>query len=965
MKRHYTQGIRTLLLAAIFTLVAAVACMAQGTTAVPDSDKDRGARVTPYTRKQAEAIYRTEPPLGIKYTKKRPLVIVADWAFPPFSFMNDAGEPAGLIVDIFKEIFSRFHIAYEIRMMDRAEARRHLVAGTAQLMVDIDNVPQMKNVHQGKTIVASYSVAVLRNKNTPMMRSIMLLGKHDTLMVSKDSYSYYYLNEVFGGNIPFVLESTTASGAVNTLMDGTAKYFVWDEAALRSVVNKYGIRDYMQIERIDVPEGKMRFFARDTVLLNRIDLVLQQMQQTGHYAPVYNKWMTGGVPDKRSLSFHVVLFSILVVCVTVLLFVVLRSTLPGRLKTEFRTIARIGVEMSNCQVLAISVKKQWVYNLAGDYLPKGGMHFNDYIALIHPRDVSKIYSVKDEVDSGKSTMSPIHFRMRRHGDPMRQWRDIVVEGSVKSRRGKPVYVFLTLHDETEHLREKRTLDGMLMEYASITDMSDIGRAYYDRKGKMVKYNKAYINFFANGSQGNAEDFVRSTKLRELCIMMNGLFLEKDMDAWLCAPLDIPELSLRGNAEVRVRTVWDEKHENSGYAVMLRDTASALKLHRDVAEAEKTLDKVKAKLQKYKSEIDFIMRRNNVSTFRWEVGGNFIELSMEGPYGRRISFNDYVGRLLEDDREGIMAALKDPEKHITQPMRVLRHIKSAEDPKDEQWYEVCLTPDYDSNGRYVGVFGVRCDVTDFVVTQGKLREQAERAKESGKQKALFLASMTHELRTPLNAINGFAEIMSFLTTDEEKKRYVDIMAHNCTMLISLIDNILQISTIDTEGMKLRRNEVDFAAIFRDKATEMRKYIADPAVAYRIDTPVKSLMLRIDAERIMQVLDIFVNNASKFTTQGFIHVGFRYDGSQITIYCRDTGCGIPQDKQQAIFERFFKIDDFVQGTGLGLSLAKVIADHLGATIDLYSREGEGTVMSLNVSIAPHTEDEQADYMKLKGS
>ena len=141
MKRHYTQGIRTLLLAAIFTLVAAVACMAQSSNVMPDSDAGRSAKVQPYTRKQAEAIYRTEPPLGIKYTKKRPLVIVADWAFPPFSFMNDAGEPAGLIVDIFKEIFSRFHIAYEIRMMDRAEARRHLVAGTAQLMVDIDNVP--------------------------------------------------------------------------------------------------------------------------------------------------------------------------------------------------------------------------------------------------------------------------------------------------------------------------------------------------------------------------------------------------------------------------------------------------------------------------------------------------------------------------------------------------------------------------------------------------------------------------------------------------------------------------------------------------------------------------------------------------------------------------------------------------------------------------------------------------------
>ena len=111
-------------------------------------------------------------------------------------------------------------------------------------------------------------------------------------------------------------------------------------------------------------------------------------------------------------------------------------------------------------------------------------------------------------------------------------------------------------------------------------------------------------------------------------------------------------------------------------------------------------------------------------------------------------------------------------------------------------------------------------------------------------------------------------------------------------------------------------------------------------------------------MLQIFEAFFTNASKFTQKGFIHVGFRYCDGVLSLYCRDTGCGIPQEKQTEIFERFVKLDEFMQGTGLGLALCKTIADRMGATIDLYSREGEGTVISLSVdtNAQPGTPDVQ---------
>ena len=206
---------------------------------------------------------------------------------------------------------------------------------------------------------------------------------------------------------------------------------------------------------------------------------------------------------------------------------------------------------------------------------------------------------------------------------------------------------------------------------------------------------------------------------------------------------------------------------------------------------------------------------------------------------------------------------------------------------------------------------------------ELREQTEKANDSGRQKTVFMANMTHELRTPLNAVNGFAEILKLTSTPEEKQQYVDIMMHSCTMLIAMVDNILQLSMIDTDGIKLHKRQVDFSVLFELRANEMRRFISTPNVDLQIVSPEDHLVLTLDSDRVIQVLEIFANNASKFTNNGHICLGYAYEDGWLTVYCEDTGCGIPADMQEEIFNRFVKLNDFVQGTGLGLSVAQAIA------------------------------------------
>lgn len=944
---------RRLLLCVALCATASIALWAQGVEVATERDTDNERQtevVRPYSDKEAERIYSRVSPLGIKYTKKHPLVIAMDWAFPPFSYYDDDGNAKGMLISIIKQVFSRYHLPYQVKMMPRQNCYESLAKEKSDLIIDIDNLPKASHMHRGRTVVADYNVAVVRNKSTKMMRSIMLLDKTDTVMVIPNSYSYYYILEYFRDSVPFTFELADPSYAMNAILSsaGSSKYFVWDEVALQSLVRKYNVNNEVKIERIDVPQGHLRFYSTDSVLLHELDLTVQQMQQTGQYETSYETWSESDTIGKRTLSIEVVIFALLIIAIGTLIFLLLRTTIPNRLKREFRTMTGIGVDSANCQLIAVSVKKGYCYNISGKLIPKNGISLRELMALASPDDVYKMLDAKNKIDNGLIEIAPIQVRMKHYGDPVGRWYNMIITGSVKMNGKKPVYIYMVLHDETEHKDEQLLLTKALREYSSITDISNVGRAYYDNRGRLTKVNDNLIAYLSKGGSDRVQAFLKETTLHELCIKFNGIMLEDDMDMYFGTIIDIPEINFKAAAEIRLRTVWSDEHHNDGYVMTIHDRDVAQALYGEFKDAQMNLNTVNKSLQKYHNELRFIMQRNKMYPFKWQVGNDYIEVSVNDIFDTHVSFEEYVSRVEEKDKADILAALSMPQKYITQPIHTIRQLNGAYKSNQAGWYDVHLMPDYDAQGRYVGVFGIRYDITNLVETQEKLRVETEKALDSGRQKTVFLSNMTHELRTPLNAINGFAEIMSFLTTDEEKKEYIDIMDHNCTMLISLVDNILHLSTIDTEGLKIRKRHVDFAKEFRQAAEDMRKYINNPEVSYRIDTPMQTLMLDIDAERIMQMLDIVVNNAAKFTQKGFIHIGFRYDDSCLTVYCRDTGCGIANDKQQEIFNRFMKVDEFVQGMGLGLALCKAIADIMGARLDIYSREGEGTSVSITLDM-----------------
>ena len=249
-------------------------------------------------------------------------------------------------------------------------------------------------------------------------------------------------------------------------------------------------------------------------------------------------------------------------------------------------------------------------------------------------------------------------------------------------------------------------------------------------------------------------------------------------------------------------------------------------------------------------------------------------------------------------------------------------------------------------------------------QEQLKRETERANDSGHQKTVFLANMTHEIRTPLNAIVGFSDLLQAVEDNEQKRELIHIIHNNCDMLLRLINDILVLSSVDSTGLELIPERVDFSKEFDIICQSLAQRVEEPGVEFLKENPLPSLFITIDYGRIQQVITNFVTNAVKNTHQGHIRVGYRIEPStlhpspstrqDLYVYCEDTGSGIPKDAQARIFERFVKLNDFVQGTGLGLSICKAIIEKCGGKIGVDSEVGKGSTFWFRIPIEEKSEE-----------
>lgn len=244
---------------------------------------------------------------------------------------------------------------------------------------------------------------------------------------------------------------------------------------------------------------------------------------------------------------------------------------------------------------------------------------------------------------------------------------------------------------------------------------------------------------------------------------------------------------------------------------------------------------------------------------------------------------------------------------------------------------------DMDGIPTKIVGTTQRIDERKTMEASLVAARNKAEESDRLKTAFLANMGHEIRTPLNAIVGFADLLPMVQGDEDRNQLIVEIQENNRKLLRVIDGLVSMSQIEAGAKSLLMGKVDLNQLLQDVTD---KYQPTTNLPINVECPLPRLMIQTDRERLVEILDHLVQNAVKFTIEGEITLHYEVQGNQVRVSVKDTGKGVDKADQKRIFERFVKVDEFIPGTGLGLSVVASHVKNLGGTVGVESSLGAGS-------------------------
>jgi len=365
-----------------------------------------------------------------------------------------------------------------------------------------------------------------------------------------------------------------------------------------------------------------------------------------------------------------------------------------------------------------------------------------------------------------------------------------------------------------------------------------------------------------------------------------------------------------------------------------------------------LDKTKHK----EVEFDFVLKAMGLSI--WHINTDTGELFFDKDFRAKKedqsvgieggSFGDNASLLVEEDSKRVNKSLSDLCAGLREDYHEQYRVRVPHSDKTYWEESYAIIADRDIDGRPTRIVGTTQRIDASKAMETALKQALARAEESDRLKSAFIANISHEIRTPLNAIIGFTSVLPDITSDDERKALLDLIHENTQKLLRIIDDVVNISKIESGQEKMMAMEFDLNLVLVENVERYRLDLK-PGVEMNTNFAAETQLITTDLNRFNEVVKHLLSNATKFTEKGSIEVGYAAPkNGRIKIWVRDTGKGISEENREKVFERFFKVDEFIPGAGLGLSICRTMAESVGGTVSVESRLGEGSTFIFELPI-----------------
>lgn len=388
---------------------------------------------------------------------------------------------------------------------------------------------------------------------------------------------------------------------------------------------------------------------------------------------------------------------------------------------------------------------------------------------------------------------------------------------------------------------------------------------------------------------------------------------------------------------KVTTLYNSEHQPINYLLINADKTETTVAYNKIQEFEEFFELVGDYAKVGYAHFNILSGHGYAQKSWYRNVGEADETPLSDIFGTYRHFHP-------DDRALLIRFLDDARKGLTtqlsKEMRVLR-----EDGIYTWTHVNLLVKKYAPQDRIIEIISINYDITELKRTEEMLVKARDKAEASDRLKSAFLANMSHEIRTPLNAIVGFSSLLTSTENAAEKELYNSLIGHNNKLLLNLINDVIDLSKIESGYLELRPDWVNLTELLDESVAEYAHQVPS-GVELLTNYPAHDSLVELDKLRIKQILSNFLSNALKNTATGHVEIFYEVDHQSVRIGVKDTGRGIPQNMLEKIFERFEKLDSFAQGAGLGLPICKLIVEKMNGRILVDSQLGIGTTFIIEL-------------------
>ena len=886
------------------------------------------------------------------FTEEHPLVYEDAWDLWPYAFLNENGEAVGYNIDLLKMLCKELDIPYVIKLKPTQDALNDLKNGHADLMCGMDAHFHNEYASYSKTVIQIFTHSVLHQKIDPVkIKTVEDLANH-RVIVHKGSFSHHLMiNHGWGNN---AVAYDDMQEAVQKAHLSKEYQIVWNTLSLQYLIRKFKYSD-MELTPVNVQHGEYKFMSNNQHLLDQLDSVYTLLNSRGSLQPIQNKWfypdhVDTGIP---TWIWKVVGVMLALVVATLVYYVVYRL----RERKVKRTITRSNDRLS--LILRTSHVRIWLYDIATNTITrldesgqklKAPMKSDVFDHQIITEDFDQLAATIQKMIINNENEAELQVRVKAEDSSELRHLNIIVSVLHRNKEGRPTTLIGTSGDVTaERLRQIQVKEN-LVRYQAIFNAGMVDTVAYD----------------ANGTVMNMNDIAAS-------VIEGGRFTVYDHQVNLRDVLRMDDLDLE-HLEQTIMTLMYKTTENQSEAtrqffqhdkfyelqlVPYRDSEGHLQLifgtGRDVTENVNAYTQMQHNtmlLQKANDEVSSYIRNTNFVLHN--SGVRMVDYSPKThtlTIYRGIRQHEY-----ELTQTRCLALTHDESKRVTQ--RILNtmdnlsrsalnatvHTTLRSKNRQPLYLYLSFIPIINSEGDIESYFGMCRDISEIKATEQALAVKTQKAQEVETIKNAFLRNMSYEIRTPLASVVGFAELFQQEHTPEEESLFIQEIKENSSQLLKLINDILFLSRLDAEMIEIKKQPIDFAAFFGARCETAWLNLKQEGVTYQADIPYHKLVIDVDAQHIGIIIDQIIANAAQHTTAGMVRARFDYTGEGLVMAFMDTGCGIPTEKLNHIFERF--TGSTSRGTGLGMPICHELTRQMGGKITIKSEEGKGTIVWVTI-------------------